>query len=77
MLFRSFFPYLSNADLVLGSLVWLRGEDRGPAARPPTETLPTVALTNRQMQAIFIVCVLMLPGLMILAGLGVWWRRRY
>jgi ABC-type uncharacterized transport system involved in gliding motility auxiliary subunit len=74
---NSFFPYLSNADLILGALAWLRGEERGPAVKPPSETLPTVALTNRQMQGIFILCVLVLPGLMILAGVGVWWRRRY
>ena len=74
---NSFFPYLSNADLVIGLVAWLRGEERGPAAKPPTETLPMVVLTNDQMRSIFILCVLVLPGLMVLAGLGVWWRRRY
>ena len=74
---NSFFPYLSNADLVLGMLSWLRGEERGPAMKPPVEVLPTVALTNRQMQAIFAICVLLLPGLVALAGGIVWWRRRY
>lgn len=73
---NSFFPYLSNADLALGTLAWLRGEERGPAVKPPAETLPTVALTNQQMQAIFIVCVILLPGLVLLAGAAVWWRRR-
>lgn len=74
---NSFFPYLSNADLVLGTLAWLRGEERGPAMKPPAETLPVVALTNRQMQAIFIVCVILLPGLVMLTGVAVWWRRSH
>jgi hypothetical protein len=73
---NSFFPYLSNADLTLGTIAWLRGEERGPSIKPPAETLPTVALTNRQMQAIFILCVLLLPGLVMIAGTAVWWLRR-
>ena len=74
---NSFYPYLANADLVLGLTAWLRGEQRGPAMKPPLEVLPTVALSNSQMQAIFIGCVLLLPGLCAALGVGVWWRRRY
>jgi ABC-type uncharacterized transport system involved in gliding motility auxiliary subunit len=74
---NSFFPYLSNADLLLGMLAWLRGEERGPAMKPPVEVLPMVALTNAQMQAVFLISVLLLPGLVALAGGVVWWMRRY
>ena len=74
---NSFYPYLANADLVLGLTSWLRGEQRGPAMKPPVEVLPTVALNNAQMQMIFILCVLLLPGLCAALGLAVWWRRRY
>jgi ABC-type uncharacterized transport system len=73
---NSFYPYLSNADLALGLSSWLRGEARGPAMKPPVEVLPLVVMTNQQMHWVFIVCVLVLPGLSALAGLGVWWRRR-
>lgn len=74
---NSFYPYLANADLVLGLAAWLRGEPRGPAMKPPVEVLPLVAMTNRQMQAIFLLCVVGLPGLCALAGVVVWWRRRF
>ena len=74
---NSFYPYLANADLVLGLTAWLRGEQRGPAMKPPVEVLPTVVLNNAQMQAIFIGCVLLLPGLCAALGVLVWWRRRY
>lgn len=72
---NSFYPYLANADVVLGLAAWLRGEPRGPALKPPVEVLPTVAMTNSQMQAVFIGCVLLLPGLCAGVGVGVWWRR--
>jgi ABC-type uncharacterized transport system involved in gliding motility auxiliary subunit len=73
---NSFFPYLANADLALGAIAWLRGEERGASVKPPVETLPTVVLTNRQMQVIFVLCVLLLPGLVVVAGAMAWWLRR-
>ena len=45
--------------------------------KPPVEVLPTVVMTNAQMQLIFVLCVLLLPGLCAAIGLGVWWRRRH
>ncbi|EHR69598.1 ABC-type uncharacterized transporter [Burkholderiales bacterium JOSHI_001] len=74
---NSFYPYLANADLALGLASWLRGEPRAPAMKPPVEVLPLVSLSNGQTQAIFLLCVVGLPGLCVLAGVGVWWRRRY
>jgi ABC-type uncharacterized transport system involved in gliding motility auxiliary subunit len=72
---NSFYPYLANADVALGLCAWLRGEPRAPALKPPVEVLPLVAMTNAQMQAVFVVCVLLVPGLCGLVGVGVWWRR--
>jgi hypothetical protein len=73
---NSFFPYLANADIVLGSISWLIREERTPVAKPPVEVLPTVALTGSQVRAIFITTVLALPGSVALLGGLVWWRRR-
>jgi hypothetical protein len=73
---NSFYPYMANADLALGLVAWLRGEASGAAMKPAVEVLPTVVLTNGQMQAVVILCVLALPGLCAVAGLGVWWKRR-
>ena len=73
---NSFFPYLANADMVLGSISWLIREERAPVVKPPVEVLPTVALTGAQTRAIFIAAVLALPGSVALLGGIVWWRRR-
>lgn len=74
---NSFYPYLANADLALGLTAWLRGEQRAAAMKPPVEVLPLVAMTQSQMQAVFVLCVLVVPGFCALAGGWVWWRRRY
>jgi ABC-type uncharacterized transport system involved in gliding motility auxiliary subunit len=73
---NSFFPYLANADLLLGAVAWLIREERAPVVKPPVEVLPTVALTAAQMRGIFITTVLLLPGAVALIGGLVWWRRR-
>ena len=73
---NSFFPYLSNADMVLGGIAWLIGEERAPSLKPPVEVLPRIALTGGEMRWIFITTVLVLPGSVALAGGLVWWRRR-
>lgn len=73
---NSFFPYLSNADLVLAAVGWLLGEERAPTMKPPVEVLPTVTLTNDQVRGIFLVTVIVMPGLLMLAGIVMWWVRR-
>lgn len=73
---NSFFPYMSNGDLALGALAWLLREERAPTMRPPVEVLPQVVLTNQQVRGIFLVTVLGLPGLAVVLGGVVWWRRR-
>lgn len=73
---NSFFPYMSNSDLVMATVAWLIGEERAPTMKPPVEVLPTVVLTNRQVRGIFVFCVLVLPGLAVAIGGVVWWVRR-
>jgi hypothetical protein len=73
---NSFFPYMSNSELVLAMLAWLVREERAPTMKPPIEVLPTVVLTQRQVYGIFAVTVLGLPGLVATLGGVIWWRRR-
>jgi ABC-type uncharacterized transport system involved in gliding motility auxiliary subunit len=73
---NSFFPYMSNADLLLSTLAWLAREERASTLKPAVEVLPRVSLTGRQVQGIFVSMVLVLPGLAALAGGVLWWRRR-
>ncbi|WMT71289.1 GldG family protein [Bradyrhizobium sp. Ash2021] len=73
---NSFFPYLANSDAVLAEVSWLTHEERAPAMKPPVEVLPTVSLTGEQMRGIFFITVLLMPGVIALAGAAMWgWRR--
>jgi hypothetical protein len=73
---NSFFPYLGNSDVLLASIGWLSREERAPTMKPPVEVLPTVTLTGEQTRGIFIVTVMLMPGLIAFAGGIMWWRRR-
>src|SRR5260370_32942756 len=55
---NSFFPYMSNSDLVLAMLAWLVREGRAPALKPPVGVLPTGVLTTPQVRGLFVVTVL-------------------
>ena len=73
---NSFFPYLANSDAVLAEIAWLTREERAPAMKTPIEVLPMVTLTGEQMRSIFFITVLLMPGLIALAGAAMWWWRR-
>ena len=61
---------------MLAGIAWLAREERAPTMKPPVEVLPTVTLTGEQMRGIFILTVLLMPGLVAFAGGVMWWRRR-
>lgn len=66
----------ANLELALGSLQWLAGQDALIAVPPkPDRALPITLTQDEQSTLIFITAVLM-PGLVVLAGVVVWWRRR-
>lgn len=66
----------ANIELALASFQWLAGEDSLIALPPkPGRALPLVLTAQDQSNLIFITAVLM-PGVIVLAGIAVWWRRR-
>lgn len=66
----------ANLALTLGAFQWLAGQDAFIALPPKADRALPLALTQQdQSNLIFITAVLM-PGLIVLAGVIVWWRRR-
>ena len=73
---NSFFPYMSNSDLVLSMVRWLAREERAPKVGAGVPMTPLILLTGQQMQRIFLVLEVLLPLGVIAVGAMVWWRRR-
>jgi hypothetical protein len=73
---NAFFPYASNGDLVVSMIRWLAEDMATPLLRPTLYSTPELLLTHRQMQATFLIIVVLLPLSVILLGAIVWWRRR-
>lgn len=66
----------ANLALALGVFQWLAGQDALIALPPkPDRAVPLTLTQQDQSNLIFITMVLM-PGLIVLAGVIVWWRRR-
>ncbi|MSQ47049.1 MAG: hypothetical protein EXR78_01475 [Deltaproteobacteria bacterium] len=64
-----------NRDLLLNSIGWLIGEEGLMSIRSRTIRASRVQFTAEQGTAIFYLSVLVLPELLLIAGLAVWWRR--
>lgn len=66
----------ANLEMILFSLQWLAGQDSLIALPPkPDRALPLALSQDQQSTLIFITAVLM-PGIMVVGGVAVWWRRR-
>jgi ABC-type uncharacterized transport system involved in gliding motility auxiliary subunit len=64
-----------NRDLVLNTVGWLVGQTDLLSIRPKSMRASRVQFSQEQGTAIFYLSVLVLPELLLLAGLAVWWRR--
>jgi len=73
---NSFFPYMSNSDLLLSAVRWLVREDQGVAVRTRVPVPPLLLLTAAQQKVVFGLLVILLPSAVVALGSLVWWRRR-
>jgi gliding motility-associatede transport system auxiliary component len=73
---NSFFPYMSNSDLLLAAVRWLAHEERTTAVATRIPVPSLVLLTQGQARSVFILVVGLLPLTVITLGGLVWWRRR-
>jgi ABC-type uncharacterized transport system involved in gliding motility auxiliary subunit len=65
-----------NRDLFLNTINWLAQQENLIAIRPKDPEDRRIALTADQERRVFWLAVLIIPGLIIAAGIHTWWRRR-
>ena len=65
-----------NRDFFLNAVNWLVGQEELISIRPRSVRSSRVQLTEGEGAAIFYLSFLILPEILLIIGLGVWWRRR-
>jgi ABC-type uncharacterized transport system involved in gliding motility auxiliary subunit len=73
---NSFFHILGNGTLFLNTVNYLAAQVNLIGLEPRTFDVPRVNLTNRQMKGTFFLSIILIPALMAVIGIVVWWRRR-
>lgn len=65
-----------NRDFFLNSANWLVGQEEMISIRSRSIRASRVQLTETESAAVFYVSFLILPEILLIIGLAVWWRRR-
>ena len=73
---NGFLRFYANRDLFLNMINWLSSDEDLISIRPKEPTDNRLSMTARQMNMVFYETILIIPLLIVAAGVGVWWRRR-
>jgi ABC-type uncharacterized transport system involved in gliding motility auxiliary subunit len=73
---NAFLGVQGNRDLFLNTVNWLAQQENMISIRPRDPEDRRITLTADQETRIFYLTVLIVPGLILLAGVQAWWRRR-
>jgi ABC-type uncharacterized transport system involved in gliding motility auxiliary subunit len=65
-----------NRDLFLNAVNWLAQQENLIAIRPHDPEDRRITMTADKARLVFYLTVLIVPGLILLAGVQTWWRRR-
>jgi ABC-type uncharacterized transport system involved in gliding motility auxiliary subunit len=66
----------ANIDMFMNAVNWLAEEESLISIRPTQPDSRFITMTDGQARLVALITLLVMPGLMFLAGIGVWWRRR-
>jgi ABC-type uncharacterized transport system involved in gliding motility auxiliary subunit len=66
----------ANLELVLGTFQWLAHEDALISLPPKAPRALPLTLTQQEQSTVIFITIFLMPGLIVFAGVMVWWRRR-
>ena len=72
---NKYWRQLFNDALALSGVGWLAGEEQRISIGPRAVRASRAYLTQAQARTVFYLSVLVIPELILLAGIAVWWRR--
>ena len=67
---------VGNRDLFLNMMNWLTADEELISIRPKDPEDRRITMTRSQMTALFYTSVIFFPLIIVISGVGVWWRRR-
>ena len=73
---NGFLGIQGNSDLALNVVNWLTQQENLIAIRPREPEDRRITLTADQQFRIFLLSLLVIPGVIVGSGVYVWWRRR-
>jgi len=68
--------FQGNGDLFMNMVNWAAQQENLIAIGPKNPQDRRITITADQQRRIFYITVLIVPGLILLAGVQTWWRRR-
>jgi ABC-type uncharacterized transport system involved in gliding motility auxiliary subunit len=71
-----FITFEGNGDLALNAVNWLASDEDLISIRPKAPENRRVTMTGRQFNAVLVTSQFILPLIVVVAGFGVWWKRR-
>jgi ABC-type uncharacterized transport system involved in gliding motility auxiliary subunit len=69
-------PRIANIDLFMNAINWLAEEEALISIRPTPPDTRSVFMTDGQLRLVALITILVIPGVTLLTGVGIWWRRR-
>jgi len=73
---NSFINFNGNSDLALNAVDWLSSDEDLISIRPKERDDRRVTMTRAQINNVGLTSVILMPLLVIVAGVSVWWKRR-
>jgi ABC-type uncharacterized transport system involved in gliding motility auxiliary subunit len=65
-----------NSDLFYNTIDWLAQEESQISIRPKTPTDRHINMTEAQKAALTWLDIFIIPGIIVITGISIWWRRR-
>ncbi len=73
---NSFINFNGNRDLALNTMNWLSSDEDLISIRPKEQDDRRITMTRAQLTLVRTTSQFLLPLFVVVAGVGVWWRRR-
>ena len=73
---NGFINFNGNSDLALNTVNWLSSDEDLISIRPKEREDRRITMTRAQLSWVRATSQFLLPGIVIVTGIGVWWKRR-